>query len=168
MSDISIFLWPVVIIIISLVIIITVDNNMERRKDSTNAANVLTREDYAAKQYENLTQQHKIEHSKITNEINELQLKQVKSIMLSEVLTETNSRLKIDIDEIRVLLKQEKIKHRCCILSYEQYRLMIENTKKIPTDLGLFGSNWRQIYDECNRWAITNIQQHQESLGNGD
>lgn len=168
MSNINIFLWPFVIIIVSLFTLITIDNNMERRKDSTNAAIGLTRENYAAKQYENLTQQHKIEHTKIISEITELQLEQVKSLMLAQSLTETNTRLKIGIDEIRVVMRQNKIKLRCCTLSYEQFRLMIENSHKIPNDLGLSGSNWRQIYEECNRWATSNIQQHQESLGNGD
>lgn len=162
-----IFLWPLVAVFIALIIIITIDNNLERRRDRDAAGAVLTREGGAAQRYEDLRVKCAAERDAIRAECAELHLGRVRSAMYAEAQVEANTELKNDITVIRTALRRERITHRRCASSYEQFRIMIENTRKTPNDLGLSGANWRQIYDECNRWAIADIQKHQESLENG-
>ena len=163
-----IILWPLVAVFIALIAIITIDNNLERRRDQDTAGAVLTREGRAEQRYEDLRVKCAAERDAARAECAELHLGRVRSTMYAEALVEANTDLKNDMTVLRTALRRERITHRRCATSYEQFRIMIENTRKTPNDLGLSGANWRQIYDECNRWAIADIQKHQESRDNED
>ena len=164
----TILVWAMVAVFVALVFIVTIDSNLERRRDRDAAAATTTREGSAAQRYEDLRAKCAADQEAARAECAELHLGRVRSTMYAEALVGANTELKNDMIELRKTLRRERITHRRAASSYEQFRIMIENTRKTPNDLGLSGANWRQIYDECNRWAIADIQQHQESLDNED
>ena len=164
----TILIWAMVAVFVALIIIITIDNNLERRRDRDAAGALLTRDGRAEQRYEDLRTKCAADQEAARAECAELHLGRVRSTMYAEALVGANTELKNDMLELRKTLRRERITHRRTASSYEQFRIMLENTRKTPNDLGLSGANWRQIYDECNRWAIADIQQHQESLDNED
>ena len=163
----TILIWAFVAVLVALVFIVTIDSNLNRRRDR-DAAAITTREGRAEQRYEDLRAKCAAECDAARAECAELHLGRVRSTMYAEALVGANTELKNDMIELRKTLRRERIIHRRAASSYEQFRIMLENTRKMPNDVGLSGANWRQIYDECNRWAIADIQQHQESLDNED
>ena len=163
----TILIWAFVAVLVALVFIVTIDNNLERRRDRDAAGALLTRDGRAEQRYEDLRTKCAAERDAARAECAELHLGRVRSTMYAEALVGANTELKNDMLELRKTLRRERITHRRGASSYEQFRIMIENTHKTPNDLGLSGANWRQIYEECNRWAIADMERHQESLENG-